>query len=108
MSIYVRLRVVAALIGRRVVNAALLASFRRHARKTRQNWSEMAADVHPLMKHADDENCLGRFPIDDEVRFVCKRQISALDPIDLPSASLAQREPFAKIPYPKRIFFGRL
>ncbi|WP_046665099.1 hypothetical protein [Neorhizobium galegae] len=55
MSIYVRLRVEAVLETAKSGIAALLASFLRRARKTRQSRSEMAFDIHPLVMDADDD-----------------------------------------------------
>ncbi|MCJ9673538.1 MULTISPECIES: hypothetical protein [unclassified Neorhizobium] len=70
MSIYVRLRVEAVLETAKSGFAALLASFLRHARKTRQSRSEMTVEVHSLMQDADDGNFLGRFSINDEMGLV--------------------------------------
>lgn len=70
MSIYVRLRVEAVLETAKSGFAALLASFLRHARKTRQSRSEMTVEVHSLMQDADDRNFLGRFSINDEMGLV--------------------------------------
>ncbi|WP_172717286.1 MULTISPECIES: hypothetical protein [Neorhizobium] len=70
MSIYVRLRVEAVLETAKSGIAALLASFLRRARKTRQSRSEMTVEVHSLMQDADDGNLLGRFSINDEMGLV--------------------------------------
>ncbi|WP_105441131.1 hypothetical protein [Neorhizobium sp. T25_13] len=55
MSIYVRLRVEAVVETAKSGFAALLASFLRHARKTRQSRSEMAADIRSPVKDANDD-----------------------------------------------------
>jgi hypothetical protein len=76
MSIYVRLRVEAVVETARSGFAALLASFLRRARKTRQSRSEMAADIHSLVKDADDGNPRSAKFENDEVGATRKAEIA--------------------------------